>query len=405
MPEGNTIHWLARVHTRDFAGRRVRAASPQGRFAREARRLDGRRFEAAEAYGKHLFHRWSGGLVVHVHLGMAGWFYRYAAPAPPPRPTVRLRLATREVTTDLIGPPTCELIPEFARRKLLARLGPDPLRRDFDPDRALAALAKRPRRTIGDALLDQRVLAGVGNIYRAEALFLTGIHPKRPSASLSAEEWERLWKTVRALMRRGAVRGTHPDDRAPGTAGASARRPRSGRRLLRLPAGDLPPLRVADRGVPDVGAADVRLSPLPARATPDLDAGHREEKRPRSEAPRRRSLTPFSFGSGETPETTKTARSASPRRGHTPGSSQRACHATFPPDGRTLRRAGRQRGSTLLRSGVSDGADSRVAEEPVSPAATALPMRRWEREAKRMRPRSMEGRIRCARSHALRRIR
>ena len=207
MPEGNTIHWLARVHTRDFAGRRVRAASPQGRFAREARRLDGRRFEAAEAYGKHLFHRWSGGLVVHVHLGMAGWFYRYAAPAPPPRPTVRLRLATREVTTDLIGPPTCELIPEFARRKLLARLGPDPLRRDFDPDRALAALAKRPRRTIGDALLDQRVLAGVGNIYRAEALFLTGIHPKRPSASLSAEEWERLWKTVRALMRRGAVRG------------------------------------------------------------------------------------------------------------------------------------------------------------------------------------------------------
>jgi len=207
MPEGNTIHWLARVHTRDFAGRRVRAASPQGRFAREARRLDGRRFEAAEAYGKHLFHHWSGGLVVHVHLGMAGWFYRHRAPAPPPRPTVRLRLSTRDVAADLIGPPTCELIPEFARRRLLARLGPDPLRPDFDPDRALAELVRRPRRTIGDALLDQRVLAGVGNIYRAEALYLTGIHPKRASGSLSAEEWERLWKTVRALMRRGVLRG------------------------------------------------------------------------------------------------------------------------------------------------------------------------------------------------------
>jgi endonuclease-8 len=207
MPEGNTIHWLARVHARDYGGRRVRAASPQGRFAREARRLDGRRFEAAEAYGKHLFHHWEGGLVVHVHLGMAGWFYRHPPPAPPPRPTVRLRLATRDVTTDLIGPPTCELIPEFERRKLLARLGPDPLRRDFDPDRARAELARRPRRTIGDALLDQRVLAGVGNIYRAEALFLTGIHPKRSSASLSDAEWERLWKTVRALMRRGVVRG------------------------------------------------------------------------------------------------------------------------------------------------------------------------------------------------------
>jgi endonuclease-8 len=207
MPEGNTIHWLARMHARDFAGRRVRAASPQGRFAREARRLDGRRFEGAEAYGKHLFHHWEGGLVVHVHLGMAGWFYRHPAPAPPPRETVRLRLATREVATDLIGPPTCELIPEFERRKLLARLGPDPLRRDFDPDRARGELVRRPRRTIGDALLDQRVLAGVGNIYRAEALFLTGIHPKRKSSSLSDEEWERLWKTVRALMRRGVVRG------------------------------------------------------------------------------------------------------------------------------------------------------------------------------------------------------
>jgi endonuclease-8 len=207
MPEGNTIHWLARVHTRDFGGRRVRVASPQGRFAREARRLDRRAFLRAEAYGKHLFHHWEGGLVVHVHLGMAGWFYRHAAPAPDPRSTVRMRLSTRLVATDLIGPPTCELIPEFARRSLLARLGPDPLREDFDPARAGAVLAKRPRRTIGDALLDQRVLAGVGNIYRAEALFLCGIHPLRKSGTISPEEWERLWKTARALMRRGVARG------------------------------------------------------------------------------------------------------------------------------------------------------------------------------------------------------
>lgn len=207
MPEGNTIHWLARVHTRDFGGRRVRVSSPQGRFAREARRLDGRRFARADAYGKHLFHHWEGGLVVHVHLGMAGWFYRRAAPAPAPRPTVRMRLSTRDAVTDLIGPPTCELIPEFARRELLARLGPDPLRRDFDPERARAELTRRPRRTIGDALLDQRVLAGVGNIYRAEALFLAGVHPLRRSGGVSPEEWERLWRIVRALMRRGVTRG------------------------------------------------------------------------------------------------------------------------------------------------------------------------------------------------------
>jgi endonuclease-8 len=205
VPEGNTIHRLARIHNRDFAGRRVGARSPQGRFAREAKRLDGRHFRRAEAYGKHLFHHWSGGLVVHVHLGMAGWFYRYARRVPEPRDTVRLRLETAAVTTDLIGPPTCEIIPEFARRALLARLGPDPLRNDFDPDRAQEALQKRPRRTIGDALLDQRVLAGVGNIYRAEALFLTGIHPLRPSASVGPEEWENLWRTTRSLMRRGVV--------------------------------------------------------------------------------------------------------------------------------------------------------------------------------------------------------
>ncbi len=203
MPEGNTIHRLARIHTRDFGGRRVHVSSPQGRFAKEATRLDGRRFLRAEAHGKHLFHHWSGGLVVHVHLGMAGWFYRYRGRFPAPRPTVRMRLATREVAADLIGPPTCELIPEFARRELRARLGPDPLRRDFDPELARAALRRRPRRAIGDALLDQRVLAGVGNIYRNEALFLTGIHPRRSSGSLTEDEWKTLWRTARALMRRG----------------------------------------------------------------------------------------------------------------------------------------------------------------------------------------------------------
>lgn len=205
MPEGNTIHRLARVHNRDFAGRKVAASSPQGRFAREAKRLDGRRFRRAEAYGKHLFHHWSGGLVVHVHLGMAGWFYRYARRVPRPKDTVRLRLATSSVTTDLIGPPTCELIPEFARRALLARLGPDPLRRDFDPERAWEILQKRPRRAIGDALLDQRVLAGVGNIYRNEALFLEGIHPLRPAGRVTREQWDGMWKTVRRLMRRGVT--------------------------------------------------------------------------------------------------------------------------------------------------------------------------------------------------------
>lgn len=208
MPEGNTIHRLAREQTRDFAGRIVRARSPQGRFAREAQRLDGRGFVRADAHGKHLFHFWEGDRIVHVHLGMAGEFYRFEGNAPRPRATVRMRLTASPVTIDLIGPPTCELITEEKRLAILARLGPDPLRKDANPDAARAALEKRPDRPIGDALLDQRVIAGVGNIYRNEALFLAGIHPLRPSGRLPREEWIGLWETLQALMRRGVGEGT-----------------------------------------------------------------------------------------------------------------------------------------------------------------------------------------------------
>ncbi len=206
MPEGNTIHWLSRRHTRELANRVVRVSSPQGRFAKEAKRLDRRRFREAEAYGKHLFHHWEGGLIVHIHLGMAGWFYRYRGESPEPRPTVRMRMAAPGVTIDLIGPPTCELIPEAKRQKIVARLGPDPLRRDADPAAAWENLRRR-RRPIGDALLDQRVLSGVGNIYRNEVLFLTGIHPLRSTHRLTWPEWEKLWQTLQTLMRRGAVTG------------------------------------------------------------------------------------------------------------------------------------------------------------------------------------------------------
>lgn len=202
MPEGNSIHRFAREHTRDLAGRRVRVSSPQGRLRREARRLNGRVFLRAEAHGKHLFHHWEGGFIVHVHLGMYGWFYRRDLPAPEPRPTVRMRLSTPEVTWDLIGPPTSELVTSEEHGRILARLGPDPLRSRAGARRFALALANS-RRTVGDALLDQRVAAGVGNIYRAEALYLAGIHPLRAARSLTAEESGRLWGIVGELMRKG----------------------------------------------------------------------------------------------------------------------------------------------------------------------------------------------------------
>lgn len=224
VPEGNTIHRFARSHTRDFAGRLVRVSSPQGRFAAEARRLDRRRFLRAEAYGKHLFHFWEGGLVVHVHLGMAGWFYRFAGRVPAPKPSVRMRLATRDVTVDLIGPPTCELLSRADLAAVFARLGPDPLREDADPERVWKELRRR-RRPIGDALLDQRIVAGVGNIYRNEALFLSGIHPLRPSDRLREEEWQELWATTSRLMRRGLRPGSIATVDPKERPHAAARRP------------------------------------------------------------------------------------------------------------------------------------------------------------------------------------
>jgi endonuclease-8 len=227
MPEGNTIHWLARTHTRDLAGKRLRVSSPQGRFAREARRLDGRRFLSADAYGKHLFHHWEGGAVVHVHLGMAGWFYRYAGAAPAPRLSVRMRLSAPALTVDLIGPPTCALGSSADREAVIARLGPDPLDPSSDPMRGFERLARR-RTSIGDALHDQRIAAGVGNIYRAEALFLAGIHPLRPGRRIREEDWLEIWRILRNLMRRGARVGriSTVDPQEPAPHPASMRGPR-----------------------------------------------------------------------------------------------------------------------------------------------------------------------------------
>jgi endonuclease-8 len=159
---------------------------------------------------------------------MAGWFYRFQGPAPPPRPTVRMRLSTREATVDLIGPPTCELLERSDVRVVLDRLGPDPLREDADPDAVWSELRRR-RRPIGDALLDQRVIAGVGNIYRNEALFLSGIHPLRRSDRLSAGEWRDLWETTSRLMRRGlrpgAIATVDPKERPHAAAARRARDP------------------------------------------------------------------------------------------------------------------------------------------------------------------------------------
>lgn len=202
MPEGHTIHRLARDHTAWFGGAPVAVSSPQGRFAEAAARLDGEVLERAEAYGKHLFHHYAGGQVVHVHLGLFGRFFTHTSPAPEPRPTARYRVAGGDRTVDLVGATACALLSPDEVDAIIARLGPDPIRRDADPEQAWQALQRR-RIPIGQALMDQRVLSGIGNVYRAEILFVNGIHPETPSNRITRDQWDAMWGTLVSWLRRG----------------------------------------------------------------------------------------------------------------------------------------------------------------------------------------------------------
>jgi len=215
VPEGHTIHRLARDLRSTLKGARVTASSPQGRFADGAGAIDGTTLRRAEAWGKYLFCDFGTGELLHVHLGLIGKFRR--RPSPPPEPTgaVRLRLEGERATWDLSGPTRCEMLTPEEQDRIVAGLGPDPLRTDADPALARHRLA-RTARPIGATLLDQGIIAGIGNVYRAELLFLCNIHPATESRTLTDLQFEELWaRTVELLrvgVRLGRIVTTEPDD-------------------------------------------------------------------------------------------------------------------------------------------------------------------------------------------------
>jgi len=200
LPEGHTVHRIARLHREAFAGRGVRVTSPQGRFAAGAARLDGRTLDDVEAYGKQLFYRF-GSDILHIHLGLVGKFLIYHGEAPAPTAGTRLSIAAGETVAYLAGPMVCELIDPDTEKQIVAGLGPDPL--GGGTEEQFAAMVARRSAPIGAALLDQSVIAGVGNVYRAEALFLCGIHPDRPARALQPREVACLWRTIAGAMRLG----------------------------------------------------------------------------------------------------------------------------------------------------------------------------------------------------------
>ncbi|UCM88080.1 Fpg/Nei family DNA glycosylase [Streptomyces marincola] len=225
MPEGHTVHRLAAAYGRTFGGRPVRALSPQGKFAASAALLDGQPMTASEAHGKHLFLGFGAVGWVHIHLGLYGKVAFGDGPAPPPVGQVRLRLAGPGGHADLRGPATCALVGDAEKEAVRDRLGPDPLREDADPERAWRRVSTA-RSPIAALLMDQSVVAGPGNIYRAEVLFRRGIGPYRPGRDLSRAEWDGIWADLVALMREGVRTGRIDTVRPEHTPEAMGRPPR-----------------------------------------------------------------------------------------------------------------------------------------------------------------------------------
>ena len=197
MPEGDSLHRAARK-LQALVGERVAAETPHPRAAAErvAERLDGRRLLGVEAVGKNLLLRFEGGLVLRSHLRMSGrWQVRARGEAV--RGTPWLVLAGREREAVLWNGPVLELTARGTRR-----LGPDILADPTD----LAAMVGNLRREhqareLGDALLDQRLVAGIGNLWKAESLWRSRVSPWLPLADATDDELERVLREAARLMR------------------------------------------------------------------------------------------------------------------------------------------------------------------------------------------------------------
>lgn len=219
MPEGDTIHRHAATLDRDLAGKAVEHLELQA--VGPVAELVGAEVAGVAAVGKHLLVHIEGGWSVRVHLGMKGRWRRIPAGAhPQTRPTVLIRAGGR--TWACVRAYHAELVRTAALRThpRLARLGPDILE---DPPRiaAMVARAQLPAhgdREIGDLLLDQRVAAGIGNVYRSEVLFVRGVHPRTPSRSLASRDLAGLFEAAAELMRANlgaGARATVPLQRRP----------------------------------------------------------------------------------------------------------------------------------------------------------------------------------------------
>jgi endonuclease-8 len=205
MPEGHSIRHLATVHSYGFLGTTVQATSPQGRFAEGAALINNRVMTDVTCKGKHLFFHFDDD-IVHIHLGLYGWFTTRKNKGQAIKDSARLRITNDEYMSDLVGPTACEI---FDKQKYIAKinsLGPDPLWDTADPEEAWHKI-KKSKKTVGQLLMDQSVIAGIGNVYRAELLFLSNQSPFTPGKELQRDKFDSLWRDSVRLLKVGAEDG------------------------------------------------------------------------------------------------------------------------------------------------------------------------------------------------------
>ena len=216
MPEGDTIYGAAQRIRAALVGKEIAEIETHRRFERDRwpERLGGRAVRSVDSKGKHLFIRFEGDLTLHSHLRMNGWWGVYPRGRrwgrSPSRAWLVIRTAEHEVVQ--FGGPVLELMTDSRSRldHRIARLGPDILADDFDEQRFLRRLREDDgSRGVGDALLDQRNLCGIGNLWKAEACFLARLDPWRPVGEVTDDEVLAAVRAVRPLMLQSAQGGGH----------------------------------------------------------------------------------------------------------------------------------------------------------------------------------------------------
>ena len=209
MPEGHTVHRTAKQFQKLFGGKPVTITSPQGRFT-DASLISGQQLKRAEAWGKQMLLHFETA-AIRIHLGIYGkWkFQSFEDQAPEPYGQVRARFLAENQLVDLRGPTACELTDFQELPKLFLRLGPDPLRPDPKGEakaRFIETITKR-RVAIGALLMDQSVIAGIGNVYRAELLFRARQNPHTPGNLVPGEVVAGIWDDAVNLMPIGVRTG------------------------------------------------------------------------------------------------------------------------------------------------------------------------------------------------------